>query len=405
MKKVLSLLFCFCSGWLFAQQPTGQYVVVLSLDGFRADYPEKFQAKNILQIAKQGVRVKRLIPSNPTKTFPNHYTLATGLYPAHHGLIGNAFYAPDLGKTYSLSDRKSVENPDFYGGEPIWNTAHKAGLRTASYFWVGSEAKIAAYQPEIWKKYNGKIAFETRIDSVISWLQLPYSERPRLLMLYYHEPDKAGHRFGPDSPEVAEQVDYVDKQVGDLYEKLMQLPLADSLNFVLLSDHGMRSICEDKQIVLEDYLKEDWLSGIYGSNPVYTINAAVGKKDSVCGALKSVRHLKIFKRGSIATRWTFGHNIRTGDCCIVGETGWSVFKTHAQKYKTGGTHGYLSSDRQMAALFVAKGPAFKIGYTKTRIKNVDVYNLLAKILGICPAPNDGKERRIRDLLKKKYLRK
>ncbi|PVX50809.1 alkaline phosphatase D [Balneicella halophila] len=400
MRTIITLLFICCSLSLWAQQPAGQYVVMVSLDGFRADYPEKFQAKNLLKIAKEGVRVQRMIPSNPTKTFPNHYSIVTGLYPDHHGLIGNAFYAPDLGKSYQVRDRKSVENGDFYGGEPIWNTARKAGLQTASYFWVGSEAQINKMQPQKWKKYNEKANFEVRIDSVISWLKLPHKERPRLITLYYHEPDKSGHHFGPDSPEVAEQVKYVDEQIGNLYKKLMQLPIADSINLIVLSDHGMRAISEEKQIILEDYIKEEWVQGIYGSNPVYTINAVEDKKDSIYKSLREVLHLKVYKRGKASCRWKVGKHIRTGDFFIVGEPGWSVFPSHKENRKFGGTHGYLNNDKQMHALFVAKGPAFKNGYTKRTIRNIDVYNLVAKILEIQPALNDGKYRRVRKMLKK-----
>ncbi len=402
MKNVLLLivsLFCFFS--VSAQQSSGQYVVVLSLDGFRADYLEKYDAKNLLGIAEKGVRVKRMRPSNPTKTFPNHYTLATGLYPEHHGLIGNTFYAPDLKRLYRVRDRKSVENGDFYGGEPIWNTAHKAGLKTASYYWIGSEAKIKGIQPDIWKKYNDKIPFESRIDTVVSWLQLPISERPRLIMMYYHEPDHSGHHFGPNSKEVQQQVKYVDEQVGNLYRKLMKLPIADSLNFIVLSDHGMRAITSHKQIILEDHLSRNWIEGIYGSNPVYTATAKPDKYDLVYGALKKIKHLKVYKRGHAPKRLQFGNNMRVGDFFIVGKKGWAVFVNRPKKSRFhGGTHGYLNTDREMAALFVAKGVAFKSGYTKRQIKNVDVYNLLCKILDISPAPNDGKKRRIESLLRR-----
>ncbi len=401
MKKILSILsfLFFCTLLVAQHQPKGQYVVMLSLDGFRADYPEKYQAKNILNMAKEGVRVKRMIPSNPTKTFPNHYTLVTGLYPDHHGLIGNSFYAPDLKKTYTMSDRESVENGDFYVGEPIWNTARKEGLQTASYFWVGSEAKIKGMQPNIWKKYDGKVTFESRIDSVISWLQLPYNKRPRLVTLYYHEPDHSGHFFGPDSKEVAEQVRYTDEQVGNLYRRLMQLPIADSLNFIVLSDHGMRSLSKGKEILLENFVDFNWIEGAYGGNPVYVINAKAGKQDSLYKALRKIKYLKVFKSKKIPARWNFGQNVRAGDFFVVAKKGWSVFYKKNKNFDFHGTHGYLNSDKQMAALFVAKGAAFKNGYTRRKIKNVDVYNLVAKILGIAPAPNDGKFRRVKKLLK------
>lgn len=397
MKKLLVLLCLIYALSTLAQNKN--YVVILSLDGFRADYPEKYNAKNILKLAKNGVRVKRMIPSNPTKTFPNHYTLATGLYPDNHGLIGNAFYDDKLDLEYSLANRKRVENGAFYGGEPIWNTARKAGLKTASYFWVGSEAKVNGMQPNIWKKYNSRITFEQRIDSVISWLKLPEKNRPRLIMLYYNEPDTVGHLYGPDSDEVAEQVTYVDKNVGDLYKRLNALPFAKNINFIVVSDHGMRNISIDKQIIIENNVNKEWIKGVYGSNPVYTIRAKKGYKDSVYNSLKKVKNLIVYKRGKAPKRYKLANHNRTNDMIVIGKKGYSVFATNAWGRKFGGTHGYLNCDKEMSALFVAKGNMFKKGYTKRTIKNVDVYNLIAHILGITPSLNDGKFNRVKPLLR------
>ncbi|MBS9773717.1 MAG: alkaline phosphatase family protein [Tenacibaculum sp.] len=396
MKRFLILLSFLISSILFSQE---NYVVVLSLDGFRADYIEKYNTKNIKEIAKNGVRVKRMIPSNPTKTFPNHYTIATGLYPDNHGLIGNSFYDPKMKKKYSLGNRESVENGEFYGGEPIWNTAKKTGLKTASYFWVGSEAKINGMQPDIWKKYNDKITFEQRIDSVVSWLKLPKKNRPRLIMLYYDEPDKAGHYFGPNSKEAEEQVKYVDKQVGNLYKKLMKLPIASKINFILVSDHGMRELSKDKQIFLEDYIKKDWLLGIYGGNPVYTIRAKNNKREDIYKALKKVRKLRVYKRGKAPKRFNLANNPRTNDLIVIGKKGYSVFGKRPIRRDFNGTHGYINNDREMSTIFLATGNAFKKNYTKRKIKNVDVYNLICNILKITPAKNDGNFNRVKRLLK------
>lgn len=376
------------------------YVVILSLDGFRADYLELYNAKNILKIANDGVRVKRMIPSNPTKTFPNHYTLATGLYPDNHGLIGNSFYSTKLEKKYALGDRETVGDGRFYGGEPIWNTAQKAGLKTASYNWVGSEADVQGMRPNIWKKYDNKITFEQKIDSVITWLQRPEQERPRLTMLYYSEPDHAGHTYGPNSKEVKEQVLYVDKKVGELYKKLMQLPIAKNINFIIVSDHGMRTITEDKKIMLYDYLKKDWVEGIYGGNPVYTIKAKPGKVDLVYKTLKKIKHLKVYLRGKAPKSLHIANHANTSDMIVFAKKGYSVFGNIRQGYDFGGTHGYLNKDKQMSALFVAVGNKFKKGYSKRTIKNIDVYNLMANILGVTPAKNDGEFKRVKSLLKK-----
>lgn len=397
MKRFFILLSLLVVFYGFSQN---NYVVLVSLDGFRYDYIKKYNATNMAKIAKKGVQVKRLVPSNPTKTFPNHYTLATGLYPDNHGIIGNAFYAPDLKKEYAIRNRTAVENGNFYKGEPIWNTAKKAGLKTASYFWVGTEAKINGMQPDIWKRYDGKVTFEQRIDSVMQWLKLPEKQRPRLITLYYDEPDSSGHRFGPDSKEVEEQVRYVDKKIGDLYKRLMKLPFAENISFIVLSDHGMRSISKDKQIILADHINKNQVVGVYGSNPVYTIKVKPGKQKEVYKKLKKVKKIHVYKRNNAPKKYKFANNIRTNDLIIVGKKGYSVFATHAGGRYFGGTHGYLNSDKQMSAIFLATGKGLKRNYTKRKINNVDVYNLIAHLLEITPAKNDGNFNNIKPLLKK-----
>lgn len=373
---------------------------MLSLDGFQADYVEKYDAKNLKKIASEGVRAMRMTPSNPTKTFPNHYTLVTGLYPDTHGLVHNSFYAPDLKTTYEIRDRKKVENGKFYGGEPIWATAHKAGLRTASYFWVGSEAKINGIRPDIWKKYNGRITFSQKIDSVISWLQKPLNQRPKLITLYHHEPDKSGHIFGPNSPQVAKTIHQMDSLVGVLHDKLMQLPIANKMNLIIMADHGMRELSDKRVIYLSKYLKEDWVNHLTGANPVYSIHVKNGMLDSVYLALKKEEHLHVYKNGRVPKKLRFGNNPRLGDIIVVAKKGWSVFPKPALGRRYGGTHGFLNTDEQMAAVFIGKGVGLKQGKTRKTIRNVDVYNLVAKLLGIQPANNDGKYRRVRRFVRK-----
>ena len=400
MDKFLVSVFLLTALTLCTAQQDENYVVLVSLDGFRSDYIEKHDAKNLKKLADNGVRVKRMIPSNPTKTFPNHYTLVTGLYPDNHGLINNYFYDPRLKKEYALKDRTSVEDGRFYGGEPIWITAKKAGIRTASFFWIGTEAKVNGIQPDIWKKYDQSIGFEQRVDSVISWLNLPKAKRPRLVMLYFHEPDGAGHTFGPESMQTKAAVRHVDQLIGDLYNKMMNLPIANQLNLIVVADHGMRKISKDKRIVMSDHIKKEWLAGIYGNNPVYTLKANPGKIDSVYRKLKSIPNLNVFKREKAPKRFNIATHIRTNDMIAIPEPGYSLFESHDKISNYNGAHGYLNTDRQMDAVFLAIGNRFKKGYSKNRIKNIDVYNLLANILNITPARNDGNFNRVKSLLKK-----
>jgi alkaline phosphatase D len=231
------------------------YVIMLSLDGFRYDYTDKTQTPTFDSIAKYGVKAKGLQPVFPTLTFPNHYSIATGLYAGNHGLIANNFLVENLDQFYSPSNRLMVQNGDYYGGEPIWVTAGSNRLKTASYFWVGTEAVIKGYQPDIWKPYDAQITYPARLDSVVSWLNKPYDQRPHLVTCYIELADNLGHHQGPDSKEMEEAVVYIDSLIGSFARKLNQLSIKDSINFVIVSDHGMAPTDSSKVVYLSKYLK------------------------------------------------------------------------------------------------------------------------------------------------------
>ncbi len=205
-------------------------------------------------MAKEGVKAVSLIPSFPSKTFPNHYTIATGLYPAHHGLVNNSFYDPASGESYVIGKKEARYNPYFYGGEPIWITAQKQGLRTASFYWVGSDVAIQDTHPDYWKTYDGSIPFNQRMDTIIKWLNLPKIQRPRLIMAYYQEPDGFGHEYGPDDARTLNKVHELDSLTGIFYNYIKALPNADCINFIVVSDHGMGNIASERNIVLSDLI-------------------------------------------------------------------------------------------------------------------------------------------------------
>jgi alkaline phosphatase D len=249
----------------------------VSLDGFRWDYCKIYNTPNLNRLAQQGVKAERLISSFPTVTFPNHYSIATGLYPDHHGLINNSFPAPDLGLFYRMGDRTAVENSAFYGGEPVWETAEKQGARSASFYWVGSEAR----HPSYWKKYDESVTYEARIDTVIKWLGYPPEKRPELVTLYFDEPDATGHKFGPVSPQTKRVVERLDSLMGVLRTKLSMLPEARKINLIIVSDHGMEAISHERYINIKSLVPERMIASISGGNPVYLINPSAGKKDSI----------------------------------------------------------------------------------------------------------------------------
>lgn len=370
------------------QNKQENYLVALSMDGFRWDYTSKTETPNFDRLAKSGVKAEAIIPSFPTKTFPNHYTMATGLYPDHHGIVMNNFYDPAMNEEYAIKDRDAVGNGKFYGGEPVWVTAEKQGLTAASLFWVGSEAEIGGVRPTKWKKYMHRIPYGDKIDTVISWLQLPEPARPNLIMWYFDQPDGDGHDFGPDSREIVQTIHVLDSLLGVFLDKLEALPFADKINIIVTSDHGMCPLSNERVVLLDEYLDTAWIERIHGGNPVFIINARPGFDDEIEAALKKVEHITTWRKTEIPERLHYGSNPRVMDFVVAADSSWSVFFEKTGDY-LGGTHGYDNQNRDMYAIFYAAGPAFKKGYQHGTFNNVDLYGLMCEILNLQPAPNDG----------------
>ncbi len=345
-----------------------------------------------------GIKAESLQPSFPSKTFPNHYTIATGLYPDHHGIVLNTFYDPETDRYYAIKDRKAVEDGTFYGGEPIWNTAEKQGIKAGTFFWVGSEADIEGMLPSYTKKYDHNFPFEQRIDSVISWLQLPDALRPHLILWYMHEPDSKGHKYGPDSEEMKKEIVYLDSLVGVFMAKVEKLPIADKINVIVTSDHGMGNISDERKVVLSQSVNMDWIEIIQGYNPAYIIKAKEGYIDSLYLQLKQTPHITTWKSGELPERLHYGTNPRTLDIVVVADSSWSIVEKDKKRVGNG-THGYDNANKDMHAIFYAYGPAFKKGYSTPAFINVDIYPLIAHIMGLKPAKNDGKFDDVKGMLR------
>lgn len=382
-----------------AQQRNGHTTVILSLDGFRWDYPVKTYTPELNRIAASGVKAVSLIPSFPSKTFPNHYSIATGLVPDHHGLVNNAFYDTLLKKPYSIGNKDARFNPEFYGGEPIWVTAEKQGVSTASFYWVGSDVAVMGMHPGYWKTYNEHVPFISRIDTILKWLSMPDEIKPKLIMAYYHEPDGVGHDFGPDDPRTFSMVHELDSLTGILFNGIRQLPDGDSINFIVVSDHGMGSITSLKNTALRDYIPESWPIRIEGGNPNFNIYASGYWVDSAYNALKNASGIKVWKPSEVPESLNYGTNPRVGNIIVVADSAWSVTLNHPKKDFSGGTHGYDIHNTDIHAIFYANGPDFKQGYVQPSFQNIHIYALLAHLLGIKPAKTDGDLQEIINMLK------
>ncbi len=307
--------------------PIKSYVVLVSFDGFRWDYTDLYHTPNFNAMMAAGVQAEKLIPSFPTKTFPNHYTIATGLYPDHHGIINNSFYAAELNGIYRMGDRKMVGNPNAYFGEPIWVSAEKQGVKAACYFWVGSEAPIGGSHPTYWNMYDGRVPYMDRVEQVIKWLELPLHKRPGLITLYFDEPDAIAHDFGPEHPETGRVVESLDSILGTLRAGISRLDIADKVNLIVLSDHGMGPISPGKYVNIMDFIEEDWTDQVVGENPVYLINPSAGYEDSVTITLDALEGVSAWQREDIPAHLNYGTSPRFPGIVVVADSLWSIGTT------------------------------------------------------------------------------
>lgn len=390
------IVFVFTAfSWkVLGQKP---YVIMISLDGFRYDYPQMAALPTLDSLARVGVKANSMQPAFPSLTFPNHYSMATGLYPDHHGIVANSFYDPATKRHYAVGNRKAVEDGTFYGGEPIWVTAEKQGLRTASFFWVGSEAPIQGMHPTYWKRYEEKIPMGARGDSVIAWLSLPAEKRPHLILLYYHEPDGVGHKYGPESAEVKSTIESLDRELGVLFRKINQLPIAREINIIVTSDHGMQSTSMERSLLLTDYINQEWFERMEGYSPVMLFEVKQEYTIEAFAALKRIPHCSVWPSKEVPLRLHYGTNPRTLDFVLVADSGWAIRKNGLQSIGKG-AHGYDPANRNMHAIFYASGPAFRKGYVSKGFNNIDLYPLLTKLLGLVPAPVDGTFDHVSDLI-------
>lgn len=396
----ISILFSGCQKKQKSQNQT-PYLIMLSMDGFRWDYTDMYDTPNFDMIAERGVKAESMQASFPTKTFPNHYSIVTGLYPDHHGLVNNSFYAPDPDLTYRISDRSMVENASFYGGEPIWVTAEKQNLTAASFYWVGSEAPIGSIYPSYWKIYQHDFPFEQRVDTVIAWLQLPEDIRPHLITWYVDEPDSRGHELGPLNPELGKTIVYLDSLLGMFLYEIETLPIAGKLNVIITSDHGMGSTSSERRINLSKYIDPDWFLHIAGGNPIYNLTAKPEFYNIAWESLNIIPNIQTWKKGEVPLRFNYGNNPRVGDFILLADSSWSISFKESNSSYTGGTHGYDNQNKDMHAIFYAFGPAFKKNYVHPVFNNIDIYPLICEILGIEPAPVDGELEHVINMLTSK----
>ena len=378
------------------------YVILISADGFRHDYAEKYNASYLLQFGKQGVQAESMIPSYPSVTFPNHYSIVTGMYPSHHGIVNNGFYDERTKERYSMGAKQKVRDGKWYGGTPIWVLAEQQNLLSANMFWVGSEAEIKGTRPSYYYDYTERITADERIEIVKNWLTLPEETRPHLITFYVSEPDHAGHRYGPDAPQTEKAVKMVDSIVYKLSEAVK--PLGLPVNFIFVSDHGMTAVDRENPIPTPKAI--DTAKYIIASSGTMMVIHAKNKADvlPLYEQLKSNENgFKAYLKSNMPKHLHYSTTDdrmnRIGDILLLPE--WPrVFSNR----KPGiGHHGFDPSFvKDMHTSFIAWGPEFKKSLKIPAFENVHVYPLIAHILGLKYNEKiDGKPKVLQSILKSK----
>lgn len=376
-----------------------QTVILISIDGFRYDYLDKYEPPNLGALAREGVRARWMTPSFPTKTFPNHYTIVTGLYPQNHGIVENSVYDPATKVTFSMSNREEVQRGSWWLGEPIWITAEKQGQKTAPLFWPGSEAEIGGTRPSYWEPYDGKAPNETRVDKILAWLDLPLGERPTFMTLYFSDVDSAGHEFGPDAWGTRNAVLKVDSQLGRLIDGLKARGVFETINLIVVSDHGMTVQEPSNVIVLDEMFDTAQAEKVLWTAEIVSIFPREGKEDAIYQALGSrlPPQAKVYRKSEMPARLHYSDSPRIAPLLVLPDDGWMLMtrKRFDERKAEGklsglmGGHGYDNELPSMRATFIAHGSAFRKGVVIEPFSNVHVYNLMCKVLGLTPAKNDG----------------
>ncbi|RZF90237.1 alkaline phosphatase family protein [Pseudoalteromonas sp. CO302Y] len=365
-----------------------QSVVLISIDGFRWDYIEKHDAKNLKIISEQGVRATKMRPVYPTKTFPNHLSIITGLLPVNHGIVDNRFCDTERNECYKMG--KGKDDSTWLNGIPLWNLAQMQGVKAATYFWPESDARFNGMLPDYFYHYSKHSDYQKRVDQIIQWLSLPKAQRPRLVVSYFSLVDSMGHEYGPDAQQTYDAVQQLDNLMADLHTRLKALD--EKINLVIVSDHGMASVDPSLSIKIDSLPKDDNFM-VQNTGPRVLYYAKPNSKADIKGFSKKLAKAAdgryIVLTDQQKRDYHYDKGPRVGDI-VLQTTAPRVF-TDSKMASYLGTHGYAYTD-DMAATFIATGPAFKRHVQLDEVNNLDVYPLIVKLLGLkilSPIDSDG----------------
>jgi predicted AlkP superfamily pyrophosphatase or phosphodiesterase len=380
--------------------------ILISLDGFRADFLNRGLTPALAAFIASGVSPRYMLPSFPSVTFPNHFTLVTGLYPESHGIVSNQFWDPVFQEEFHYTSTEISMQPKWWNAEPLWVTAEKAGARTAVHMWPGSEAHIPDREPTYLDKYNGSEVLARKVDRLMTWLDMTGEKRPQLMLAYVPNVDADGHKFGPNSTEIRGTISDVDSMLTMIVEGLIQRNLTEIVNMVIVSDHGMATTSAERIIQLDDIIDmslvdhmDGWpLRGLRLKNPDRDVPILY---EQLLAASKKYGSFDVYTLDTMPARYHFTNNDRIAPLWIVPKTGWAVLEKddfdvqkaldNGESYNPKGLHGYDHEHPLMRAIFVARGPAFPHpGNSRVAtFQNTEVYNIVCESIGITPVSNNG----------------
>ncbi|ONF97743.1 alkaline phosphatase family protein [Sphingomonas jeddahensis] len=383
--------------------------ILVSIDGFRPDYLNRGITPNLSRLAAGGA-TGQMRPSFPSKTFPNHWTLVTGVRPDRHGITANMIEDPSRpGEVFTMA----TDDPFWWNAAPpIWVAAEKAGIRTASMFWPGSVvawggARAAQWPHEItggmrpsdWQAFSQQLPGDNRVRQVIDWLRRPAATRPRLITTYFDVVDTAGHGGGPNSERVNAAVAEVDRQIGDMVSELAAL--GQPANLIVVSDHGMAATSSERVVAL-DRIVPATDARIVEGGPYATFAPLPGREAATAAALlKSHPHMQCWRKAEIPARFHYGRNPRIPAFLCLAQDGWELMKTAPSAPFSRGNHGFDPTSESMRSLFIANGPAFIAGSTVKAFDNVAITPLLRTLLGLPADPRlDGTDAVFRPVLRR-----
>lgn len=412
---VILLLFISCKSNRVAdiQKAEKKYVLLVSFDGFRYDYPEKFNLPNFKKLKEKSSYAKGVISSFPSKTFPNHYSIIAGMYPGNHGLVDNKFYSPSQQKIYSIPDRSVVRDANFYGGIPLWQWLQQKGMKTASYFWVGSEAPIGGVFPTYYKQFNDKIPYKDRINQVFQWFELPEEERPQFITLYFEFIDHIGHHTGTSSEELRKALNEADDLLGEIMRKVDESNLP--ITTIITSDHGMIDMqSDDKHIVqIGDVMEKLKDKAEVINNGMHCQIYLKDKKDKekIYKDLKKVLSdkpfVKVYKKEETSVKWHYRKHSNIGDLLLITDAPYYMVKDNndfwAKKKGIWGTHGYDPyTTPEMMAIFYVYGEGIKENNLIPSFENIHIFPFINKVMGVGNPKNiDGKTEVLEPVFKEK----